>query len=186
MKATHIADNELDLVSPLKSMITSKGNDLYAYTFENPVLLIFLRQFGCIFCREGLQDLAKKQDYIYKKGFKIVFIHQSDNETAESYFKQYNIKDPEHISDPTMVNYSNFRLGKGKFNQLFGFKTWVRGFEAKVIKGNSYGRVIGDGFQMPGVFILLDGEVRARFVHKLVSDQPDYEDLLKCCIRLSV
>jgi hypothetical protein len=41
---------------------------------------------------------------------------------------------------------------------------------------------MGDGFQMPGVFVITDGAIRESFIHKIVSDQPDYEDLLQCCV----
>jgi hypothetical protein len=36
---------------------------------------------------------------------------------------------------------------------------------------------LGDGFQMPGVFVLHRGEVRKSFVHQHPYDRPDYEDI---------
>lgn len=167
----------------LKSMKTSSGNDLYSYSYERPVLLVFLRQFGCIFCREGLQELSKRQDRIDRDGFKLVFVHMSDPETANMYFKKYKIKHPEYICDPEMKFYEAFGLGKGTIKQLFGLKTWFRGFEASIINGNSYGRVIGDGLQMPGVFIIQNGVIISKFIHELVSDKPNYDDLMNCCTR---
>ena len=57
----------------------------------------------------------------------------------------------------------------------------MRGFTAGVINGHGVGSQLGDGFQMPGVFIIREGEVREEFIHKLASDRPDYEQLVKCC-----
>ncbi|HMG16139.1 MAG TPA: SelL-related redox protein [Saprospiraceae bacterium] len=171
-----------DFAYALEKMITSKGNDLLSYSYEKPVLLVFLRQFGCIFCREGLQELSKQQEKIIKLGYNIVFVHLSDDNTAIHYFKNYKIKNPEFVCDPGMNYYAAFGLGKGTTKQLFGLKTWVRGFEASILKGNSYSRVIGDGLQMPGVFILQHGTIKSQFIHDLISDKPNYDDLLNCCI----
>ena len=38
-----------------------------------------------------------------------------------------------------------------------------------------FGVVLGDGFQMPGVFSLKNGKIYAAFRHKYSSDKPDYE-----------
>ncbi len=183
MKPAYKKELTTDFASGLEKMITSKGNDLLSYSYEKPILLVFLRQFGCIFCREGLQELSKRQDKIIKRGFNLVFVHFSDQNTAIDYFKKYKIKHPEFISDPGMRFYSNFGLGKGTTKQLFGLKTWFRGFEASIINGNSFERVIGDGLQMPGVFILHNGNIKSQFIQDLISDKPNYDDLLNCCTR---
>ena len=57
----------------------------------------------------------------------------------------------------------------------------MRGFSAGVVKGHGIGAQLGDGFQMPGVFVLRDGQIRESFIHKLSSDRPNYEKLAKCC-----
>jgi hypothetical protein len=41
--------------------------------------------------------------------------------------------------------------------------------------------MLGDGFQMPGVFVIREGEVREHFIHRLASDRPDYAKLVECC-----
>ena len=41
---------------------------------------------------------------------------------------------------------------------------------------------LGDSTQMPGVFILMDGEVKEQFIHRHAAEQPDYEKLLSCCV----
>ena len=40
--------------------------------------------------------------------------------------------------------------------------------------------VIGDGFQMPGAFQLYEGEIKEKFIHKSIADQPDYIKLADC------
>jgi peroxiredoxin len=166
----------------LQNMPTNIGKNVLEISAQQPVMLIFLRHFGCTFCREALVDISKKRKSIEESGFSIVFVHMSDRETAESYFKKYHLLNAIHVSDPDCKFYQSFGLTKGTFTQLFGLSTWIRGFESSVLKGNGVGPFIGDGFQMPGVFVITDGTIRESFIHKIVSDRPDYEDLLQCCV----
>lgn len=64
---------------------------------------------------------------------------------------------------------------------FFGLQSWIRGFSAGVIEGHGVGPQLGDGFQMPGVFVIYNNEVQGSFIHKLASDRPDYLKLAKCC-----
>jgi len=164
----------------LPYMITNLGHSLDELSQQQPVMLVFLRHFGCIFCREALSDIAGQREHIESGGIKIVFVHMAAPEEAEKYFEKYQLSGSEHISDPTCRFYQAFGLVKGNFRQLFGLQTWIRGFTA-VTEGHSAGAQLGDGFQMPGVFIIQQGVILERFVHKLASDRPDYLDLASCC-----
>lgn len=162
-------------------MHTDRGDTLAALSFQQPILLVFLRHFGCTFCREAMAELSKKRESFAEQGTKLVLVHMADSKTAERYFNRYNLKGVEHISDPDCKFYSGFGLAKGNFNQLFGLQSWMRGFNAGIVQGHGIGAQLGDGFQMPGVFVIRDGLVKERFIHKLSSDKPDYEKLVKCC-----
>jgi hypothetical protein len=37
--------------------------------------------------------------------------------------------------------------------------------------------MVGDGFQMPGIFLLFHGEVLRSYRHQTAADRPDYVDL---------
>ena len=165
----------------LKKMTTNAGNSLEKLSNQRPVLLVFLRHFGCTFCREAMAELAERRAGIEAQGTHLIFVHMAENEIAERYFNRYNLSGVEHISDPKCTYYTGFGLTKGSFNQLFGLQSFMRGFTAGVVKGHGIGAQLGDGFQMPGVFVLRDGQVRESFIHKLSSDRPNYEELAKCC-----
>lgn len=165
----------------MSSMMTQHDISLLQLSEESPVLLIFLRHFGCTFCREALSDIAKQYEAIEKMGFRIIFVHMSDNKLAERYFNRYNLPGVDHISDPICQYYAIFGLTKGTFTQLFGLKSWVRGFQAGVLDGHLVGTQIGDGFQMPGVFVINKGKIQESFIHEDSSDRPDYHSLLACC-----
>ncbi len=165
----------------LSKMVTNKGESLFDISMRKPVLLVFLRHFGCTFCREALSDIAKRRENIEEMGSKIIFVHMTDNETAERYFNRYDLEGAEHISDPECFFYKTFGLLKGTFTQLFGLQSWIRGFQVGVLDGRGVGPQLGDGFQMPGVFMVIDGEIKESFIHKLASDRPDYLKLVQCC-----
>lgn len=166
----------------LTLMKTSKGNNVADISADRPVLLVFLRHFGCIFCRESLYDISRKWTNFQESGVTPVFVHMADDATAKHYFRKFGLPDVEHISDPECRFYSLFGLIKGSFSQLFGLKTWLRGTEVAATKGIFPAPPgIGDGLQMPGIFLIRDGQVIHSFIHHSVADKPDYDSFIDTC-----
>lgn len=165
----------------LQSMQTNRGRSLLDASDGKSVFLVFLRHFGCTFCREALNDISLLKPQIEQMNTDLIFVHMSDTETAEEYFRRFNLSNSEHIGDPDCVYYQKFGLVKGSFNQLLGFHNFIRGIEAGVVHGHGIGRFLGDGFQMPGLFLLQEGRVMHSFIHKYAGERPDYKDFLDCC-----
>lgn len=163
----------------LDSIFTNNGDSLLALSSESPVLLVFLRHFGCVFCREALHDLSERKDILIKSGIKLVLVHMSEYQLAESYFEKYGIPGVSHISDSNCNLYKHFGLAKGGAMQLLGLKNMIRGFEV-ASKSSIYPKMgfIGDGFQMPGIFVLNKGAITDRFVHISAADRPDYDAMI--------
>jgi len=171
----------IQLKESLSGFLTNRSNDVYTLSKDNPVMLVFLRHFGCIFCRESLKEISEKMPLFQAYRIHPVFVHMSDSETALGYFKEYGMADAEHISDQECKLYQSFNLAKGNFNQLFGLKNWIQGFKV-TSKGIPVSlRQVGDGMQMPGIFMIWDGKLVDKYVHKFASDSPDYEELMNCC-----
>lgn len=166
-----------------KAMKTQDGDSIWELSSKQPVMLVFLRHFGCTFCREALGDIARERPRIEKTGVRLVFVHMSDRETADRYFDRYDLLPVRHVSDPDCRFYQAFGLTRGRFTQLVGLHSFIRGFDAAFKQGHGVGvRQIGDGFQMPGIFVLHKGQLRESFIHKLSSDRPDYLKLAtNCC-----
>jgi hypothetical protein len=62
--------------------------------------------------------------------------------------------------------------------------SWIRGFESTIVEGRGMSapsEEIGDGFQMPGVFVLHKGEIKNAFIHQMSHDRPDYLEIVRCC-----
>ena len=171
--------DNIDLV--LNQMITNRGRSVLSVSSDGPVMLVFLRHFGCTFCKEAVSDLSCKHDAYKAAGIKLILVHMSPSEDGEAFFKNYGFTDVEHVSDPACRFYAGFGLVKGNFSQLFGLRVMMRGFENTMVKGHSLGRFIGDGFQMPGVFLIQNGNIREKFVHKYASDRPNYDQIMACC-----
>ncbi len=160
-------------------MQTNSGATLGALSHKKPVLLVFLRHFGCTFCREALSDLSDVREEIEDRGVQIVFVHMTNREIADRYFTRYELEGVEHISDPDCNYYKAFGLVKGNLTQLFGLHSWIRGFSAGVVQGHGVGvQQLGDGFQMPGIFIIQHNKIVESFIHKLASDRPNYLQLV--------
>ncbi len=164
----------------LQQMSTHMGATVYELSFHKDVLLVFLRHFGCTFCREALEELSRLKRELSDKNISLVLIHMSTEDIATNYFQKYDLLDVDRIADPDCHLYKEFGLLKGTFNQLFGFRSWVRGIDAGVIKGHGFGMQLGDGFQMPGVFLVRKGKIASEYRHKYASDKPDYMKLVHC------
>jgi len=165
----------------LDKMETNLGQNIGNLSDNQPVMIIFLRHFGCTFCREALAEISLKKKNIAESGTRLIFVHMADNETAEQYFTRYNLEGAEHVSDPECNFYAMFGLVKGKTTQLMGLRVWMRGFQAGVVEGHGLGKLMGDSFQMPGIFLVQNRTIRDQYIHKLSSDKPDYEKLTECC-----
>lgn len=171
-------DEQLRILEKVK---TNEGRCVLKISEEKPVLLVFLRHFGCIYCRKAMKDLSKLTPEFQSNNVKLVCVHMTNNQLAEKYFKEYGLEGVEHISDPETKLYAGFGIQKGSFKQLFGLKNWIKGFEA-VAEGNMVGlKQIGDGFQMPGLFVIHKNKIVERFIHQYASDIPDYRHMIKCC-----
>jgi peroxiredoxin len=146
---------------------------------QKPLLLVFLRHFGCTFCREALSDLSVLKESLEVDKCSLALVHMSEEERAERYFSDYGVGFAHFFSDPERSLYRSFNLQRGKLSQLFSLQEWLRGFDAGILKGHLAGLwPEGDGLQMPGVFFLENKKVVRSFIHKSASEVPNYSDLI--------
>lgn len=158
----------------LSDFQTNRGHSLEDLSFESPVLLIFLRHTGCTFCRETLYDLKKLLPELKKKKVQPVLVHMSATESFQSLLDRIGIKELEHVSDPEKECYRLFKLKRGTLGQLFSPEVWRAGIAAFFGKKLGVGALEGDGFQMPGAFLIEHGEVTVSHEARHAGDHPDY------------
>ncbi len=153
---------------------TNKLEELIELAEDKNVLLVFLRHFGCTFCRETLTDLAQVKDKIQQSGTMIVVVHMVPFSIAQRLLNLYELKGISHISDPNKELYVHYGLEKVKTGQFFNPFIWWRIFVSAILKGHLIGKPAGDTFQMPGAFFLHKKKILNKFISKKVSDMPDF------------
>jgi hypothetical protein len=150
------------------------GDSLLTASADQPLLIVFLRHFGCTFCREALADLAEARQRIESRGTRLVLVHMSSDEDAAAFFAGYGLADVTRVSDPDRELYRAFDLRRGTLRQLFGARVWWRGWRAGVRDGHGVGVLQGDGLQMPGAFLVSRGRIVHACRHESAADRPDY------------
>jgi peroxiredoxin len=177
-----ITDHQVN-PSLLSRMHCNTGESVQDISSREPIMLIFLRHFGCMFCKEALAEISENRSSIEAQGVTLIFVHMSPFEVADRYFEKFKLNGVIHVSDPECRYYTAFGLMKGNFSQLFGLRVWMRGFSGPLPKGYlpEQSKTLGDSFQMPGVFVIHDNFIKSKYVHKLASDRPDYVELAECC-----
>lgn len=171
--------NHQSLDEFLKVYVTNQQNNVIDLSYKQPVLLVFLRHFGCTFCKEFLLNLKEVRKEVEAKGIKIILINMIDEHKAQTILKEYNLDDVEYISDEEQLLYKAFKLERGNISSLFGLKVWIRAFKLlvtkKIINSSSDGT---DIFQMPGIFLLKDGAVIKQHTYNSVADNPSQIELI--------
>ncbi|MEM6885791.1 MAG: SelL-related redox protein [Verrucomicrobiota bacterium] len=165
-----------DRLRLMGQFMTSTGSRFELLDNE-PTLLVFLRHSGCTFCREMLADLKIAYPQLQAQGVRVLLVHMSESGDMAQLLDRYGLSDMQHIPDPHCELYRAFGLKKGELTQLFGPQVWSRGWEAGVRQRHGVGWLDGDGFQMPGIFGLIQGKVKTVFIHQHAAERPDYLEL---------
>ena len=160
----------------LRRFRTESGRTLLELVDESPVLLVFLRHFGCSFCREALDRVAKIREKLQARGVRPVFVHLGSPERARPYFDYYKLADVERVSNPDASLYTNPVFGLHRESplwQLVRLKVWI-GWLRGLFRRYWIGPIREDASQMPGVFFLRDRAIVREFRYRTTADQPNY------------
>ena len=156
------------------------GTTLLALAEASPVLLIFLRHFGCSFCRKAISDVAELRAELARRGVRPVFVHLGTPELAKNYFDYYGLSDVERVSDPEAAVYRMPMFAvprKSVLGQVLNPVVWVGWLKGAIFK-HGIGMVRQDGQQMQGLFFLKGARIVRRFIYKTIADEPDYLKLV--------
>lgn len=167
------------VVSPAVQKLALRSKTQYGVTLDEltkltPVLLVFLRQTGCTFCRETLRDLAAQRQAIEAEGVRIVLVFMAVESKAGQILARYGLEEVNRVSDPHQHVYRAFGLARGRLLALIGPRVLWRGLVG-LLRGLGWAAPCGeDGFQMPGVFLLFHGEVLRAYRHQSAAERPNY------------
>jgi hypothetical protein len=153
--------------SPLRHLSDSK-----------PTLVVLLRSFGCTFCREAMSDVAAIKSSIEKQGATVAFVHGASAAEAAPWFAKYGLSDVTLVSDPTLVHYKAFGLGRTSARALVDPVVWARGTVCALSHGFG-GQTAEMMRQLPGVFVIHHGRIVAEYRHRSPADRPDYLAIIR-------
>ena len=80
-----------ELIAAFAETRTESGRTLLQLADEQPLLLVFLRHFGCTFCRQAIDDVSQVKEELAARGVRPVFIHVGTPERAKPYFDYYGL-----------------------------------------------------------------------------------------------
>ena len=146
---------------------------------EKPVALVFLRHFGCIFCRENLALLKSDYPKFVEAGGQIACVGQGSHKVAKAIKILLDLPFPVLTCGDDLTIFREWGLTRATFGQIFSPTVLIAGIKA-MFHGHRQTGVIGDGLQMAGSFVV-DTEGVVRFVHrnKTAADHAKNDDLLK-------
>jgi peroxiredoxin len=170
-----------EVLMALASVRTESGRSLLELAEASPVLLIFLRHFGCSFCRQAISDISDIKDELGRRGVRPVFVHLGTPERAKPFFDYYGIGDVELVSDPAAAVYRLPMFGLPRINPwrtLIQPSVWVGWLKGAIFK-HGIGAIKEDGEQMQGIFFLKGREIVRQFRYRTIADEPDYLKLIR-------
>jgi peroxiredoxin len=178
MTVTDSSSNEV--AQALAGIHTESGASLLVLTETSPVLLVFLRHFGCSFCRQAISDVADLKSELDKRGVRPVFVHLGTPERAKPFFEYYGIGDVERVSDPEALIYQNPVFALPRIHPaltLLQPSVWVGWLKGALFK-HGIGAIKEDGHQMQGIFFLKGPKIVRQFRYKTIADEPNYLKLV--------
>lgn len=156
--------------------VNLSGQTLKEELGDAPKLLVFVRHFGCIFCREliaDLRDLSEKHSELPK----ILFFYQGTVSDGRDFFASL-WREAKAIADLPKVFYNGFGLERGGVKEMFGAEVWACGVRA-ALKGHFIGAPVGDPWTMPGIFLAHQQQIVWQHRFKHAGDHPTLENLAR-------
>ena len=169
-----------DVARAFASIHTESGASLLELVEASPVLLIFLRHFGCSFCRQAISDVSDLREELARRGVRPVFVHLGTPERAKPFFDYYGIGDVERVSDPEARIYRDpvFLLPRiHPALTLLQPAVWIGWLKGAIFK-HGIGAIKEDGEQMQGLFFLKGPKIVRQFRYRTIADEPDYLKLI--------
>ena len=124
---------------------------LSSFWSKGRIVIVFLRHFGCPFCREQVVKLRDDFALAQSSGLDIVCIGQGSYKTGKGFSIYFNLPFPVLVTEDDNSVYKRYGLLQGTPKQLFGIDVILRGLSAL---RHGMGAVEGDATQMPGIFVV--------------------------------
>ena len=153
---------------------TDRGRDLLSLSHERPVLLVFLPHDASPLFQGSIENIIQQRHAIEQQGTHLVLIRPNRSERTLSLLRRAGLADEEYVSDTDYTMYNTFNLKRATLGQIFGLQSWRQGWASNGLAHADLNELVGDGFRMPGAFLVYQGELRKSYHYERNSDHPNY------------
>ena len=152
---------------------------------ERPAVLVFLRHFGCVFCRQLAVDIHRHRHQFEEADVELVMIGFGTPEDAREFRRLQNV-DLKLLVDPDRKVYGMAGAKVGTLGEVIGPRQVWRGLVATVMsrigQGSiavHQGKILGHAAQLGGVLVIApDGSVRYAYLSEQSGDNPPAREVL--------
>ena len=150
---------------------------------ERGLALVFLRYYGCPFCKEHAQAIEARRHEFRSAGIDVVFVGCGTVDEAWDFRESLGLSSPVY-NDPDRDAYRAYGLGEASTSSMFNPRVIGGGVRAAV-KGHLPGRSSGNPLQLQGQFLIdRQGIIRAAARPTLMSEIPSADALLRDALAL--
>lgn len=143
---------------------------------QRPVVLVLLRHFGCLFCKEQAAEMSAVGDEIERLGVELVFIGSGSAQYAKWFQEDYAPRWPVY-SDAELVTYRALETRRGLRSSMNLRTVWLS--LRALLRGFRQGRTQGDQFQQGAVAVVTpDGAMPYLHVSEVAGDHPRPAEVL--------
>jgi AhpC/TSA antioxidant enzyme len=143
---------------------------------EHPAVIVWLRHFGCVFCREQVAEIRGKRSQIEALGAGIAFVGNGTPRAA-AWFQKKFAADSTVLTDPELGTYKAIGARSGLLSTL-GPSAWGAGLRA-FRSGARQSTTKGHPYQQGGLVVMAPGNrVLYQHISKVAGDHAPVADVL--------
>jgi AhpC/TSA antioxidant enzyme len=143
---------------------------------DHPAVIVWLRHFGCVFCREQVAEIRANRGAIEALGGGIAFVGNGSARAA-AWFQQRYAADSTVLTDPELVSYRAIGARSGLLSTL-GPGAWGAGIRA-FRSGARQSTTKGHAYQQGGLVVMAPGSrVLYQHVSRAAGDHAPVPDVL--------
>ena len=144
---------------------------------KNPALLIFVRHFGWLICRQQVAELGASSVKFENKGISLIVIGSGESGDLRP-FKEATGYQGIMLTDPGRKTYQLLNFKDGITN-VIGLKSFAAGFSA-LKSGQVPGAMKGSALQLGGAIVITpDKMVPYYYQSQYAGDHPPISELLE-------
>jgi peroxiredoxin len=147
---------------------------------ERPAVLVFLRHYGCAFCRDHTRQLHRDRHRFDDAGVRLVLIGHGTREQGRQFLEKLNVEELELLTDEDRAAYRAAGTKQATIGELVGPRMLIRGITRSLASRTHQGPIIGNAAQLAGVIVVMpDGSIPYAHLSEDASDNPPNDEVLE-------